>query len=742
MLLALIAVGVCPAQITPSPAGAWLSADGGATWSVDGAASGLGTLPYTPPGIGLYCSSNAGSTWTPCTNGSSFPGVTSDGAGGIIANHIRLLSNAPNQLISYGDSVTACVGPTNLADCWINRWATNLGASLTNRGVAATMACDTSQNITSDPGPTNTPVQPLRTLMIGINDANTKGAGAYEATFNKCDQAMMAWWATPASSKALGTTATRVGGCNTTNISSYCGSLNSTITFSSFVTTGGPIYLWYNSSDGWTATFTCTVDGAQPVNLTANLTPSISTLTGGTGGTVLYRWPTVAAGSHTVQCTNTNGASYMSIAAIGTPPSLTTVPYNAQPYLVVGNIMNTNNHIDAAAVTAYNADVAANVSLFQGDGLDIIPVNVYDYVQATTAAGDMTDTFHPNNLGSVEILNAYQGSVGFVPANSGAAVFPIQTVSASYPMHEGTGLLFNEVSNNSSLTMPASGGSWGSVAGFSKPVFTFNGTSNAHATAAAVGNTNIDGNVPMTLHFKVRPSNLSAVSILFGNTAVTTTRGWEIYIDTLGYLTLQIINTVSTNHLSVRTAQPLAANTTYTVDMVYDGSRNPYNVKWYINGIPTTGAVLVNTLTATSASTQPLVVSGRQDNTLPFSGVISDLTIIPANLSYQSVLALQTQTQALDTVPATSTAFYCGTTTTCSNTQQYGYKPVWGTVSLTAGSAVVTAIPAFSSTTSYLCRAWDLTTIANTVSVANTSTTSITLTGTGTDSVGYQCNGN
>lgn len=84
---------------------------------------------------------------------------------------------------------------------------------------------------------------------------------------------------------------------------------------------------------------------------------------------------------------------------------------------------------------------------------------------------------------------------------------------------------------------------------------------------------------------------------------------------------------------------------------------------------------------------------------------------------------------------------YCGTTTTCSATAQTGGQMVYGSVALVAGSAVVTGIsPAFADT-NYSCSGSIKAgaTIADGFSIANTSTSSITITGVGTDTISYIC---
>jgi hypothetical protein len=110
--------------------------------------------------------------------------------------------------------------------------------------------------------------------------------------------------------------------------------------------------------------------------------------------------------------------------------------------------------------------------------------------------------------------------------------------------------------------------------------------------------------------------------------------------------------------------------------------------------------------------------------------------------------ASNTWTQVIGGGAGTAIVTSCGTTATCAATNiSATAKVVRGAVALTSGTpstAVVTAIPAFTSTTSYSCAATNQTTQANSVKVANTSTTSITITGpnTVTDTIGYICVGN
>jgi hypothetical protein len=95
----------------------------------------------------------------------------------------------------------------------------------------------------------------------------------------------------------------------------------------------------------------------------------------------------------------------------------------------------------------------------------------------------------------------------------------------------------------------------------------------------------------------------------------------------------------------------------------------------------------------------------------------------------------------------TALGLACGTTTACANTAKPLTRFVYGTVPLSSGApstAVVTGIsPAFTSTSTYNCTLTNMTTAVDSLSVANTSSSSITITGpsTVTDTVSYICIG-
>jgi hypothetical protein len=86
--------------------------------------------------------------------------------------------------------------------------------------------------------------------------------------------------------------------------------------------------------------------------------------------------------------------------------------------------------------------------------------------------------------------------------------------------------------------------------------------------------------------------------------------------------------------------------------------------------------------------------------------------------------------------------YSCGTASACAPVVQTAPKIVYGKVTLSGGNATVTGMPGYTSTTSYICTCSDTTGGANACNAVAASATSINLSGSGGDTVVYQCIGN
>jgi len=98
----------------------------------------------------------------------------------------------------------------------------------------------------------------------------------------------------------------------------------------------------------------------------------------------------------------------MAILAVGTPQK---APNPSGPVVLIGDIPNTlTGGISPTTLAAYNADVYANVATLSGDGLELFQAYPSKYLQATSAAGDMVNSLHPNAVGNGELAAAFLGT--------------------------------------------------------------------------------------------------------------------------------------------------------------------------------------------------------------------------------------------------------------------------------------------------------------------------------------------
>jgi hypothetical protein len=419
-------------------------------------------------GAALTSQSSANSQIVTCPpGGTSTQYCGADGAWHATASgSVTTLTISASSLETNGDSITNGYLVTNSSNAYINRLLYSMGplASLTNRAVSGNQACDSAMAVFKNDTPTIVMPQPLNTLMIGTNDANNKGAGAYEATFNKCHQAILSFKTVPSQNVVLGSTVvgTSTGTCSTdttytANQGIKCTASGSTATFN-LTTTGGPIYIWYRSIDGDAGTFTYSVDGGTAVPLaTAATTPINTGFWSLTTAPFLQRVTGVAAGAHAIVFTQTHSGT-MPIIGVGTPSSA--APLNALPNLVVANITRQKDGANATAVAAYNADVASNIALLQADGLNLYAVNVTPFFAGSTAAADMADVLHPDDAGQGELYSAFASVIHVVRSDSlASALMPActQMLAATYTVNPVTDHCFWTYNSSVAFTLPTSG---------------------------------------------------------------------------------------------------------------------------------------------------------------------------------------------------------------------------------------------------------------------------------------------
>ncbi len=336
---------------------------------------------------------------------------------------------------AFGDSITYGAGATVPANQYTNLLAAGEGTVMTDRGIPGALACDMGDlQIFANENPAAT-ANPIYTVLIGTNDANTKGTGSYEAVFNTCHQAALAWLAIPRSTKVLGQDAACVASGTWVNDDTYqtgIGIKSTTIASAlacTITTTGGNLYAWYRIIDSNGGTFTYSLDGGTAVSATASTTPAIAAQNGGTQGVALIRIPGVASGSHTLTFTvtsATNAGNVVSILGVGTVSGLR--QFQA-PRVFVGGVVRQASDTKASTTAAYDADAKANVTLLASDGLFVKFVDVRAYINIAT---DMFDGLHPNDTGHGHLRDAFAAVEQYTPSASNLFSLPIK-VSTGVP---------------------------------------------------------------------------------------------------------------------------------------------------------------------------------------------------------------------------------------------------------------------------------------------------------------------
>jgi lysophospholipase L1-like esterase len=334
--------------------------------------------------------------------------VQNPGTGVPNSNTVALL--VTSGYTAFGDSITfgaALDAPLTQAYAYL--LAARLSVKVQDYALSGDQACDIFPHaIYPQAVGYAATAAPLYSITIGTNDADHYGAGAYEAVYNHCHQAALAWLGTSRGDKLLpGDPAiTASGGCSPAPDPQNLGGIAcvadtpGTITASAFRTTGRPIYVWYilSGNASVNTTFTVSIDGASPLTVSARPQVPIATYNGTTQSVSVLRIP-AGAGDHSVVILTAGGVA---IQGIGTNRG------GAIPQLVVGDIPQQLQHDSNASVSAqlrYSADIQANLAQALADGMDVRFAPSRVTMWGTRA--EMYDQVHPNAFGHQHLTTAY-----------------------------------------------------------------------------------------------------------------------------------------------------------------------------------------------------------------------------------------------------------------------------------------------------------------------------------------------
>lgn len=334
------------------------------------------------------------------------------------ANSVPHITPVPHYH-AYGDSITygyALSDPTTQA--YPALVASYEHVPFKNYALPGDQACDlpTRQIFPNQDSPTLA-THTKYSVLIGTNDVNIKGTGAYEAVFILCHQAALSWLAVPAEYKVLAkdssVTTTGPGAIDTTNNwdSWTTAGEGSSVSFPITITTSGPIYAWVRISDNNPATYTYSLDGVVLGTASTQTDPSISTQNGINNSLGFLRLPPVSAGNHVVTFTQTSaGVNGVSVVGIGTPAGPTT---NTLPTVLAGTVPYQYESGRCTVANdqpcqEYIQDIEADVNLFAADGLNVKLFDTRQYIFGTSA--EMSDALHPNALGQIELSHSVEAS--------------------------------------------------------------------------------------------------------------------------------------------------------------------------------------------------------------------------------------------------------------------------------------------------------------------------------------------
>ncbi len=332
---------------------------------------------------------------------------------------VELNSNAP--YFALGDFLTDGATLSNPSQqAYPTLVSREKNAPLTNLANAGDQACDVParQIFPNSVSPTLAS-HATYSLLIGVNDVDIQGDGAYEQVFVQCHQAALAWLALPAEGKVLagsaGFVADGPGQIDTTNgwNAWTTQGQGSTVSFTITMTASGPIYAWPLIDDASTATYGYALDGVQTGTSAVQTSPQMATKNGTTRSLGFLRWPWAPAGRHTVTFIQiSTGTSGISVVGIGAPSAL---PAGQLPAVLAGTVpyqLHTGQNVGCQATDApclaYNSDILADVNMFAGDGLNVLLFDTRQYLQGT--AVEMSDAVHPNAKGQEKLSEAVQAA--------------------------------------------------------------------------------------------------------------------------------------------------------------------------------------------------------------------------------------------------------------------------------------------------------------------------------------------
>ncbi len=313
---------------------------------------------------------------------------------------------------SYGDSITAGYKLVK-DDQYPEMISQKLQLDYENLAVSGQTTCQMSYNQVFRENANSLRESVFSTMMIGTNDSNVEGAGAYQKVYEKCLTASVAWLAFPKSDKfSPFSTACVKKGKWLPSVEMPTTGLRSNITNDelscSITTDGAPIYVWHDFGDDLNALFDVVLDGQTMATVSTHAAIQIKTRDGrGIRGQSLLK-VTASPGVHQIKfiIRSVNG-HYPTIYGIGSLKNR-----QAPVQLFTAGVPYQLNMIKENEVILYNSIAQNAVTRFQNEGFPLQFVDVRQYWRPN--ADQMMDTLHPNRNGNQSLSRAFVDKISAV----------------------------------------------------------------------------------------------------------------------------------------------------------------------------------------------------------------------------------------------------------------------------------------------------------------------------------------
>lgn len=307
------------------------------------------------------------------------------------ANQIALL---------FGDSITAGVGASTLANSWAGLFGTNY--AVTNCARSGDQAADQSAEIQAN----HTPSSSRRyALMVGTNDhrtyrTDTAKQVAFKSFFRQC----VGWLTLPTKKTARDGSVTYTGTWADTSVNNIGRNTSSLGAKASTTFNGTGVLVGFIIQDDLAAQSTATVkiDGASMGTLSSYA--AMTTVNGKTFAPAAAYFGGLSSGAHTIEIENTVGGEifYLDYFAEMDQPALP---------IVISNIIKmtagayTTFTTSEANVILYNTLIDDVIAEFAAHGITLPLVDNFNDIDPAT---HLPDGVHPNDTGHSIIYANFQ----------------------------------------------------------------------------------------------------------------------------------------------------------------------------------------------------------------------------------------------------------------------------------------------------------------------------------------------